>query len=172
MTDTATEPTTPAPTATDADENPTVGTDTPEEAQNGAEGENGGGADDDGEPRGRAGRYRERAQAAEARVAEMETQAGELTATVERLQRLHVEQVINAAGVKPAAVFAVAELADLIDDAGLPDTAKVQKAIGAAREQLGVPAPGIVRQQELRSGAGASPPRKNGWASAFAPRDD
>lgn len=170
-----TEPAAPAPTSTEADETPTAGTDTPGEAENGAQGENDGSGDDSAEPRGRAAGYRKRAQDAEAKVAEVEAQSAELTATIERLQRLHVENAVTAAGVKPGAVFAVAELADLLDEAGLPDAAKIEAAIDAARDQLGVrrhehP---LQRQLGMRSGAAGHPqPKKDGWAAAFARRDD
>lgn len=164
MTDTtATEAAVPAPTSTDAAETPAVGTDTPGEAESGAEGEN-----DGGEPRGRAAQYRKRAQDAEAHSAE-------LAVTVERLQQRLVERVVAEAGVKVAAVLAVSPLADLLDEDGLPDAGKIESAIDAARDQLGVrrhehP---IQRQLGMRSGASGHPqPRKDGWAAAFARRDD
>lgn len=168
-----TEPAAPAPTATDADEIPTTGTDTPEEGEYGSQPENDGTGEV--EPKGRAAGYRKRAQDAEAKVAEVEAHSAELTATIEQLQRLHVENAVTAAGVKPGAVFAVAELADLLDEAGLPDAAKIEAAIDAAREQLGVrrhehP---LQRQLGMRSGASGHPqPKKDGWAAAFARRDD
>lgn len=172
---TTTEPAAPAPTSTDAAETPIAGTDTPEVAENGAEGENDGGGDDSAEPRGRAARYRDRAQAAEAKVAEVEAQSAELAATIERLQRLHVETAVAAAGVKPGAVFAVSELADLLDEDGLPDAAKIDAAIDAAREQLGVRRreQPMHRQLGMRSGAAGHPqPKRDGWAAAFARRDE
>lgn len=173
MTDIATEPAEPDTSATDADETPPAGTGTPGGAENGAEGESGG-EDNDSEHRGRAGQYRQRAQAAEGRVTELEAQSADHVATIERLQRLHVEQAVAATGVKPAAVFAVAELADLLDDTGLPDADKVTAAVEAAREQLGVArvvAPPS-RQFGMRSGAGTPPPKRDGWADAFAPRSE
>lgn len=177
MTDTATtdtEPAAPAPTSTDAAENPAAGTDTPGEAENGAEDENGSSGDDSAEPRGRAAQYRKRAQDAEARVAEVEAEAAEHVATIGRLQKLHVEQMAAAAGVKPAAVFAVAELAALLAEDGLPDPEKIAAAIDTAQEQLGVARyqPPIQRQLGMRSGAGVPQPKRDGWAGAFAPRDD
>ncbi|MBI2696153.1 hypothetical protein [Mycobacterium nebraskense] len=174
MTDTtATESAVPAPTSTDAAETPAVGTDTPGEAESGSQGENGEASE---EPKGRAAQYRKRAQDAEAKVAEVEAQSAELAATVERLQRLHVEQSIAATGLKPAAVFAVAQLSELIGEDGLPDKSKLDAAVHAAQEQLGAaPKPAAVqRQRGMVSGASGYPagPKSNGWAAAFSPPDD
>lgn len=165
-----TEPTAAAPTSTDADKNPTAGTDTSGDAENGAEAEN-----DGAEPRGRAAQYRRRAQDAEAARDEALQQVTEHVAVIERLQQRLVERVVAEAGVKVAAVLAVSPLVDLLDDDGLPDIDKINTAIDAARDQLGVrrhehP---IQRQLGMRSGASGHPqPRKDGWAAAFARRDD
>ncbi|MGH3265310.1 MAG: hypothetical protein ACRDNS_25320, partial [Trebonia sp.] len=112
-------------------------------------------------------------QAAEARVTEVEQARDELAGTVERLQRLYVEQAVTRAGVKPAAVFAVAELADLLGDDGLPDEAKVAAAVAAAREQLGVARPNLAafRERGLLSGAGVPAPKRDSFTAAFGPRD-
>jgi|GEM_PF-2860488 len=120
---------------------------------------------DDGKSGGREARYRKRAQEAEA-------QRDALSATVERLQLRQVEQVITAAGLKPAAVFAVAELKDLIADDGTPDESKLDAAVQTARDRLGIPRPTIQRQMGMRSGASGHPqPKRDGWSSAFSPRD-
>lgn len=120
---------------------------------------------EDGETRGRAARYRERAQAAEARITEFEQQTAAQAATIERLQRMHVEHAITATGVKPAAVFAVAELASLLDDTGLPDAEKITAAVATARDQLGLQPRPVAppRQQGMRSGASAPQPKRSGW---------
>ncbi|MGH3262888.1 MAG: hypothetical protein ACRDNS_12910 [Trebonia sp.] len=175
-TDTAAAPeaAVPARSATETNETPTAGTGTPGERENGPQGDTDD-SDDEAEPRGRAAKYRERAQAAEARVTEVEQARDELAGTVERLQRLHVEQAVERAGVKPAAVFAVADLGDLLGDDGLPDDAKVAAAIKSAREELGVKQPTVADYRNgsgLRSGAGVPQPRRDGWSAAFARRDD
>ncbi|ORV90668.1 hypothetical protein AWC11_12045 [Mycobacterium interjectum] len=126
---------------------------------------------DEGQPSGRSAKYRERAQAAETRAAELEQQITDYTATIERLQRLHVDQAITAAGVKPAAVHAVTDLADLLGDDGLPDSAKIAAAVKTARDRLGIQPPTFSRQTGMRSGAGAPQPKKDGFAAAFAPRE-
>lgn len=170
-----TEPAAPAATSTDAADNPATGTDTPGEAENGSQPESDPSGDDDAEPRGRAAQYRKRAQDAEAKVAEVEAHSAELAATIERLQRIHVEQAIAETGLKPAAVYAVAQLGDLVGDDGLPDQSKLEAAVKAAKEQLGAapPPPLLRREMGMRSGAAGHPqPKKDGWAAAFARRDD
>ncbi|WP_024443359.1 hypothetical protein [Mycobacterium sp. UM_WGJ] len=101
--------------------------------------------------------YRERATTAEAAVA--------------ALQQQHAERLIDAAGVKPAAVFAVTELADLIADDGTVDAEKVNAAVTRARQELGVtgrPQP-LLSRGGLTSGTGAPQSTPNRWQSAFAP---
>lgn len=101
--------------------------------------------------------YRERATTAET--------------TVAALQQQHAERLIDAAGVKPAAVFAVAELADLLADDGTVDTEKVAEAVTRAKRELGVtgrPQP-LGKRGGLSSGTGAPQSRPNNWQSAFAP---
>ncbi|CAM3209638.1 hypothetical protein MYCO108962_06615 [Mycobacterium colombiense] len=166
---TAAESTAPPPTSTDTVENPTAGPDTPEERENGIPADDG---EQDSRPRGRAAVYRERAQAAEARASELEQQIAGHAATIERLQRLHVDAAIERAGVKPAAVHAITDLAGLLGDDGLPDPAKITEAVNTAKETLGIQRPTVNRQMGMRSGAGVSPPRKDNWAAAFAPRDE
>jgi hypothetical protein len=129
----------------------------------------------DGETKGRAAQYRRRAQEAETRAAELEEQITGHTATIERLQRLHVDRAISDTGLKPAAVYAVAQLADLLGDDGLPDQSKLEAAVQAAKEQLGAapPSPPLRREMGMRSGAAGHPrPKRDGWAGAFAPRED
>ncbi|MGH3969539.1 MAG: hypothetical protein ACRDTV_15840 [Mycobacterium sp.] len=134
-----------------------------------------GSGDNDTEPRGRAAKYRQRAQESEAARDAAEQKATGLAGTIERLQRLHVEQAITAAGIKPAALWAVAELADLVDDDGLPDDAKIAAATKTARDQLGIKPPnlaGLRERGQLLSGAGAPQPRRDGWSAAFGRRDE
>ncbi|OBI46978.1 hypothetical protein [Mycobacterium colombiense] len=127
---------------------------------------------DDGKPNGREARYRKRAQEAEATIAARDAAIAEQAATIERLQRGQLETAITAAGVKPAAVFAVAELKDLLTEDGMPDEAKITAAVKAARDQLGITRPTLHRQTGMRSGAGYSPPKKDGWVDAFRRKDD
>lgn len=124
-------------------------------------------------PQGRQAGYRQRAQAAEARVAEIEAETAAQATKIEGLQKMLVDKAVEASGLKPAAVFAVAELGALLDENGLPDPEKIDAAVAAAKESLGVVGllPGPTRQTGMRSGAGYSPPKRDSWADAFAPKD-
>ncbi|UVO13790.1 hypothetical protein NM962_06860 [Mycobacterium sp. SVM_VP21] len=100
--------------------------------------------------------YRERATTAET--------------TVAALRQQHAERLIDAAGVKPAAVFALTTITDLLADDGTVDPEKVTAAVTRARQELGVtgrPQP-LRPQGGLTSGTGA-PKAQNTWQSAFAP---
>lgn len=104
--------------------------------------------------------YRDRAKAAEGRLTAMQCQS--------------VDAQITAAGMRPAAVWATAQLDELLADNGAVDAGKVSAAMAAAREALGIgrhrpPHPG---QGELNSGAtGAAQHAPGpGFAAAFGPR--
>ncbi len=93
-------------------------------------------------------------------------------ATVEALQRQTAEQQIRAAGLKPAAVWAVAKLGDVLNDQGAIDTGKLGAAMTTAREQLGIqrripPRPG--EGGSLRSGSGVPQEKPRGFVDAFRP---
>lgn len=102
------------------------------------------------------------------RLRDAEKQRDELAARVTALQRRQAEAMLPAA-VKPAAVWAVTELADVLDDDGSVDAAKLDAAVTAAREHFGItkPAkgthvPGVGNQPDGR-------PRADGWKQAFTP---
>lgn len=103
---------------------------------------------------------RDRAKTAEAAVTAMQQQAA--------------DQAITAAGLKPPAVWAVTELADVLGEDGSIDDAKLSAAMSTAKEQLGVqprrPAPRPGAGSELRSGSGVPLSKPRGFAGAFAPR--
>ncbi|MGV0796366.1 hypothetical protein ABQF26_05340 [Mycolicibacterium elephantis] len=95
-------------------------------------------------------------------------------ATVEHLQRQAADERIKAAGLRPRAVWAIAKLADVLDDHGGIDDKKLAAAIKQATEQLGVqppkrrtPRPGA--GSPLRSGAGIPEGKPRGFTDAFAP---
>lgn len=81
-----------------------------------------------------AARYRRKL-----RKAEGERDA--LAQRLETLQRQQADTLITATGVKPDAVYAVAELADLLTDDGGIDPEKVTAAIAAARDRFGITKP-------------------------------
>lgn len=109
---------------------------------------------------------RDRAKAAEDQLAE---RADRLAA----VQRQSVDRQISAAGMRPAAVWAVATLDDVLADDGTVDTDKVAAAMAAARQTLGIER----RRAYIRGGlhSGAAAPRDYtpgpGFAAAFGPRD-
>jgi len=73
--------------------------------------------------------------------------------------------------LKPAAVWAVTELGQVLDDAGAIDTGKLAAAMGTAREQLGIrqPAPAPGRGRGLQSGSGVPQEKPAGFVDAFKP---
>ena len=100
--------------------------------------------------------YRDRAKAAETAVT--------------ALQRQAVETHAAAAGLKPAALWATTELADVLNpESGAVDFGQVNAAVKAARESLGIPKGVAITRSGFSSGSGVpqSPPK--GFAAAFAP---
>ncbi|MGY4713025.1 hypothetical protein ACXDF8_26335 [Mycolicibacterium sp. CBM1] len=91
------------------------------------------------------------------------------------MQRQAIGRQITAAGMRPEAVFAVAQLDDLLADDGTVDTTKVSSAMAAARETLG-----IDRRRHARPGMGELNPghgvrdrkRAPGFEAAFGPRQE
>lgn len=150
------------PTRPAADEQPA---ETDADTEAGDEGEDQ--DDDEGNPKpGREAKLRHRAQTAEA-------ERDALATRLEAMQRSVIDSQVAALGIKPAAVWASgAELADLLDDDGVPDAAKVQAAAAAAREQLGIPEPARP-PRGLRSGATATQPlKRDPFVAAFAPKPE
>lgn len=98
---------------------------------------------------------------------EAEAERDALAARVDALQRAQVDAVIEAHGIKPKALWAAgAQLADLLDDDGVPDPGKVKTAVDAAKEALGIEA----RQRTvtgLKSGTMRQQPPVNQWLEAF-----
>lgn len=129
--------------------------------------------DDQPQPGRRAAQYRERAQAAEARVAELETGHAGQAAVIESLQRRLVEVEAQRVGVKAEALLAVLPLSDMLGDDGLPSAEKLAEAVALAKTTLGVrPTPGVVRKMGLTDGASGPPqPPRDGWTEAFGRRD-
>ncbi|WP_168698773.1 hypothetical protein [Gordonia paraffinivorans] len=112
-----------------------------------------------------AARFRVERNQARAALAEARTQ-------IENLQRAAIEQLCAAAGVQPRALFTIAEIGDLVTEAGTVDHEAVAHAIDRARIELGIEIP---RKGALAPRAGYQPanpaPTKTPWAEAFAPRN-
>ncbi|MBX7434567.1 hypothetical protein JDV09_21060 [Mycobacterium sp. Y57] len=102
------------------------------------------------------------------KLRDAEAQRDRLAATVEALQRSQIDAIADSAGVRPAAVHAVAALSDMVGDDGAVDPRKVADAVKQARDTLGVqtkgaPVPGVGNVPNIL-------PNPNRWESAFKPR--
>lgn len=101
---------------------------------------------------------------------EAEQQRDALAAQVETLQRQHIEASLSRSGVKPAALWAVTQLADLLAEDGTVDTDKVAAAIETARDQLGIQPIGKGTYVPGLGGPPAGNPKpENAFADAFKP---
>lgn len=111
---------------------------------------------------------RDRARTAEGRAEQAETRLA-------AAQRQLIGRQAAAAGVKPAAVFAVAPLDELLADDGTVDTAAVTRAMATASTTLGAgPRRNPVGRGSFLSGATGTniePPPKS-FTEAFRPRED
>ncbi|TDL01542.1 hypothetical protein EI067_00375 [Mycobacterium paragordonae] len=123
----------------------------------------------DGDGPGReAAKYRRR-------LREAETERDRLSERIESLQRAEIERLATAAGLRPAALWASGpELADLVADDGTVDASKVSAAIGATREQLGIPAPPVgprVPKEGRSPGRPAKPSGREAMIATVMGRD-
>ena len=134
------------------------------------------------EPVGRRERrYKAAAQAAQAElaaaqatiathVAEIADRDGQLAALRQRM----VEEAVTRQGFKPAAVFAIAPAADLLDGEGLPDSKLIKAACKRAAIELGAGPRTPQFPMGMRLGVGGPPEEadfENRWESSFADRD-
>lgn len=104
------------------------------------------------------------------KLRETEKERDTLAARVEALQRAQAETLLTASGVKPQAVWAVAELGDVLAEDGTIDTDKLDKAVATAREKFGIAKPA---KGNLVRGVGNQPagrPRLDAWREAFTPK--
>ena len=137
------------PSTTETDETAAVDTETTTPAEMGAQADSGaedqddGGAEVDEDQDAGDGKGGREAAKYRRRLREAEAQRDQLAGQVEAMQRAEVERLAEADGLKPAALWAGAELAGLLADDGTVDGARVSAAIEAAREQLGIPAPPV-----------------------------
>lgn len=112
------------------------------------------------EGHGEAAKYRRK-------LREAEKERDQLAARLEATQRAQAESLITATGVKPAAVWAATNLADVLDDDGAVDPGKVTAAVTAARDSFGINpigkgahVPGLGNQPNV-------PPKTDRWVEAF-----
>ncbi|MDM2029854.1 hypothetical protein PP300_11175, partial [Mycobacteroides abscessus] len=101
--------------------------------------------------------HRGRANTAEEQLTAMQARAEAAEGQVLALQRRSVEQQIVNAGMRPAAVWAVSQLDELLADDGTVDTSEVQRAMATAKKTLGI--------QQRRNPAGV----RDGMNSGIGP---
>lgn len=118
--------------------------------------------------------HRGRANTAEEQLTAMQARAEAAEGQVLALQRRSVEQQIVNAGMRPAAVWAVSQLDELLADDGTVDTSEVQRAMATAKKTLGIqqrrnPA-GVRDGMNSGSGRPREPKPVPGFTDAFGPR--
>jgi hypothetical protein len=127
--------------------------------------------DDSGNPNAEAAKWRHRFRDEQNGHKETRTALESMTARVESLQRQHVEALLDAAKVKPAALWATTELAHLVAEDGTVDPKAVKTAIDAARKTLGI---NPVGKGTFVPGIGHHPEgllsKQDGFADAFKPQ--
>lgn len=105
------------------------------------------------------------------RLRDTETQLAEANQRIEALQRQQVDALIEAAGVKPAAVWTVAQLDTLLTEEGTVSVEAVTAAIDEARNTLGITPIG---KGNVVPGIGNQPANslepKDTWTEAFKPK--
>ncbi|MGD9620073.1 MAG: hypothetical protein AB7G47_09745 [Mycolicibacterium sp.] len=127
--------------------------------------------DEDANPNHEAAKWRHKYR--DEQTAHKTTQEALTAATtkVEALQRQQVEAMLSAAHVKPAAVWAITELGQLLSEDGTVNVEAVQEAVGRARETLGIQPLG---KGTFIANLGNRPDRlpaaSNPWRDAFAPK--
>jgi len=127
-------------------------------------------ADEESTPNSEAAKWRHKFRDEQNGHKETRTALESMTARVESLQRQQVEALLDAARIKPAALWATTELAQLVAEDGTVDPKAVKTAIEAARKTLGIAplgkgnvVPGIQRPDGI-------PRSQNAFADAFKPR--
>lgn len=103
------------------------------------------------------------------KLREAEAERDDLAARVEALQRAQVVTLLEAARVKPDAVFAVAPLADLLAEDGTVDPDKVKAAIDSARDRFGIATPTKGSYVPGIGNQPSAPPKVDAFTQAFAP---
>jgi len=99
--------------------------------------------------------YRDRASAAETALA--------------AIQSTRLDELITATGVKPAAVRALVDPAELLTD-GQPDAEKISAAAARARDVLGILPKGAPSIKGMSSGLMPRVAPRAGFADAFKPQ--
>lgn len=101
------------------------------------------------------------------KLRDTEVERDTLTEKVQALQQRQVESLLSASGVKPAAVYSIAALTDLVGEDGMVNADKVADAVKSAQQRYGITpksvgtfVPGVGNQP-------GKPPKVDGFAAAF-----
>jgi hypothetical protein len=103
------------------------------------------------------------------RFREQETETKTLADRLEAMQRQHVEAIAATAGVKAAALWATAELSDLLADDGTVSVDNVRQAIRTAEESLGLRLGLHVEPEGYAPADPGKPNARQQWDAAFRP---
>lgn len=90
---------------------------------------------------------------------------------VDVMRRSEVERAAQAEGLKPAAIWAVTELSDLLSDDGGIDSGKINAAIATARDRLGIGTHTPSTGPGFASGSGVPKVEAPSFQTAFARRE-
>lgn len=104
------------------------------------------------------------------RLRDTEAERDRLAEQVTALQRQQVDARIAAKGVKPAAVWAITNLPDVLGEDGAVDDDKVDAAIQTARDQLGITPIGKGNYVPGVGNMPSAPPKTDRWSEAFTPK--
>lgn len=121
---------------------------------------------DEAAPNKEAAKYRRR-------LRDAETERDALAEQLTNMRRADAERLASQHLAKPAGLWAAGvEIADLLDDTGTIDPAKVTEAAKQAADALGLalPPPGNYAAREGNNPAAAAGGRTSSWDDAFAPR--
>lgn len=125
---------------------------------------------DEPTPNAEAAKWRTRLRDEQAAHKATQTALETLTGQMEALQRQQVENLIVAARVRPAAVWATTDLGALLAADGTVDPEAVAAAIDTARKTLGIQPLGKGAYVPGLGGQPDRPPQTDGWQQAFTPR--
>lgn len=158
-------------------ESPEVPEDSVDEPQaDGGDDPDGGGdepdeADEESTPNSEAAKWRHKFRDEQNTHKETRVALESMTTRVEALQRQQVEALLDEAKVKPAALWATTELAQLVAEDGTVDPKAVSTAIDAARKTLGI---NPISKGSIVPGVGNRPPgvprKSDAFADAFKPK--
>lgn len=106
-------------------------------------------------------------------VRQLETDNTALTEQITGLQKQLAENLIVAAGVKPEAIWAITEIAELLDDTGRVDPEKITATIAKAVQELNIRVKPTAGLYVAAEGKIPAPPKHGGrqaWDSVFTPK--